>query len=152
MTNFDRLPGGVKRAIYQTAKAIDMGEIPLVIADEPAQWKYLQALPSSLSGTVIYASASDAPTQVLEQVGSAGYLFLVLDDEMSPDLSDLVRYYLSTRDVLDGNDQPLERRFGPNRINPQHRLVLVCDRAGSQHLGPWIRARVTTIAVLVADP
>lgn len=147
MTPLDKVPQNIKVATYQTMKAIQLGEIPLVIADEPAQWEYLQVLPSALNGTVLYASASDASEQVTEHVGNAGYLFLVLDAEMGPDLTQLIQHYLTIRDASGQADARFELRSGRNLISPDHRLVLVCNLAIYRSLGRWIMKYITAIAV-----
>lgn len=150
MTGSHHVPEKLARAVYGTVKAMEMGEVPLVIADEPEQSEYLQFLPGKLDATVVYSSAPDAEAQVRHDVAHAGYLFLVLDEDIGPTLAEFVRYYLIRRDLLDDADAIVEERAGPAAIHDGHRLALVCDRTMSQRLQSWIRERVTAIAAIRA--
>jgi hypothetical protein len=140
-------PEKLARAAYATAKAMAMREVPLVTADGPDQWEYLRSSPATLGAAVVYASDLDATTQALDNVSRQGYLFLVLDEDLTGTLADLVRYYLIKRDELDDSDPLLERRFGSDCIHNDHRLVLVCNRAMSHRVPRWFRERLTIIAV-----
>lgn len=50
-------------ARYQTVKALQLGEIPVVIADESRQAKFLRWLPTLLQAILVYAFAPDALTR-----------------------------------------------------------------------------------------
>lgn len=145
MTAFDELPARLQRATDMTAQAVSFDEVPLVIANESDQWLYLQVLPTVLNGTVLYASAPDALTQALYSMGQTEYLFLVLDG-IAPDVGDLVRHYLYIRTGESG-DAIVEHRFGRGFINPEHRLILICDHAMGVQWAPYIQQHVTFVAV-----
>jgi hypothetical protein len=115
------------RAMHSLVRALEMREVPLLLFDNQDPFPFLEQAAEMLRGSVIYASSADAKDQLLELLGSPGYIFLVVDAELSDPTYDVISYYLHMRDILPDWEPELERRYQDFPINPDNRLALIAE-------------------------
>jgi hypothetical protein len=145
MVDVSGLPEPLARATYRLAKAVSFSEVALIIADDTLQWDFLSVVPTILGGRVVYASAPDAVAQATSRLGTPAYLFFVLD-EMPREVHSLIRDYLDAHE--DGAEDAVALGLeSGSSVSVEQTLVFVCGKAMYGGLAPWIRERVTPIAV-----
>jgi hypothetical protein len=64
---------------------------------------------------------------LLDLLGSAGYIFLVIDAELGNQVFDAISYYLHMRDITPEWEPELEQRYQNFPINRENRLTLVTE-------------------------
>ena len=113
--------------VYLLVKAFEMNEVPLLLFRNQNSFSFLEQASVIIRGQVIYASSDDAIDQLLALLVSAGYIFFVIDGELSDQVYDVVSYYLHMRDPAAEWKPELERRYQDFPIDSENRLALVSE-------------------------
>ena len=137
----------LKRSLYSTMKALEMGETPLLIAEESKRWQFVSTVPDMVGGNVVYGSAQDSYEQTLASISQSDLLLLILEEKIDVRLGAVLRYYLTSRDQYGADDLQLKRKFATHPIRPKHRLIIVASKAAAGELGHGLLKLATVISV-----
>jgi hypothetical protein len=132
--------------LHSLFSALEMREVPLLAFDDQDPLPFLEQVAEILHIHIIYASSVDAKDQLFDLLGSAGYIFLIIDAELSDPLYDAISYYLHMRDIAPDWEPELERRYQDFPIDRDNYLVLVTELDILNNLSPDRRRRVQELA------
>lgn len=139
-----------RRPMYLLVKALEMSEVPLLLFNNQDSFPFLEQVAGILDGQVIYASSGDATDQLLSLLGSARYIFLVIDVDLNDQVYDAISYYLHMRDVTPGWEPELERRYQNHPINPKNRLTIVTELDILRAQRPERRRHLQELSTVIA--
>jgi hypothetical protein len=113
---------------YSAANAMQMAEVPLLIAQNEDHTRLVDQMSAALGGTVLYSSQPDLVNQALASLRGVDYLFIIIDRPLAGKAHDLVRAYLAARDIMGADPSALKEKFGAKPPHADHRLVLAVGR------------------------
>lgn len=131
--------------------ALEMKEVPLLILSEKDQWRFVQQITSILGGRGVYSGTADVTEQLLKSIKAPDYFFLMIEDTLPDKLTEVLRYYLDSRDILEpSSDAILQQKFRTQPIHSDHRLILLIDRDTLESQSSYMQMRLREICRVIA--
>lgn len=138
------------RPFYEVTKALQMGEIPLLVMPTGEQLGFVNQLSSAVGGTVVYTTQVDFVEQLLDSMVRSDYFLAIADQPIAGRSYHLVRAYLAARDIEEADSSLLANEFRADAPHPQHRLILIMDRGVLNRHGSHERQELMKICTMIA--
>ena len=129
MSNGVKLDERFLQPVESMGIALEVAHIPLIMAAANDQVAFAEQVASLLGGTVVYTSQPDFVEQMLASIIGFDYLFAVIDKPLMQIPKKMIHAYLDARDSMGPILSPLADGFGAEAPHPEHRLILLVDRA-----------------------
>jgi len=130
--------------------ALETKQVPLLVLSEKDQWPFVQQVTSTLGGRGVYSGAADATALLLKSIKGSDYFFLIVEDTLPDKLTEVLRYYLDSRDILEPcSDVILQEKFREQPIHSDHSLIILIDRETLKSQSSYMQNRLREICRVI---